>query len=219
MPQRENLACRRCRCIGRERATAAVLLGALARPHDAVLYATEHASHFHIALRRHVRRLRGSEYLPSWRRRLRLSRWLWRNGVAGWVRHGDVTALPFREAALDGVVSQDVLEHVSDYRAGLREIARVLKPGAPFAFTVPFHDAQPGNVQIASFDAAGVLVHAGDPEYHGDPHSGGVLCFHHFGWALLDDLRAAGFADAVAHRVRDPALGLAHPHWVLYAIR
>ena len=58
-----------------------------------------------------------------------------------------------------------------------------------------------------------------EPEYHGDPISGGVLCFHHFGWALLDDVREAGFADVAAYRVQDPAHALPHPHWVLRAIR
>ena len=72
---------------------------------------------------------------------------------------------------------------------------------------------------MASLDAAGAVISAGEPEYHGDPLGSGVLCFHHFGWALLDDLRGAGFADAAARRIHDPALGLPHPHWVLRAIR
>ena len=33
------------------------------------------------------------------------------------------------------------------------------------------------------------------PEYHGNPTipGEGVLCYYHFGWDLLDALRAAGF--------------------------
>jgi SAM-dependent methyltransferase len=216
---RENLPCHRCGCIGRQRATAALLLESLQWPDRAEIYATEHASPFFVALRRRVRRLRGSEFERALRRRLQLSQWLWRQGTFNWVRYGDVTALPFHDAAFDGVVSQDVLEHVPDHRAGLREIARVLKPGAAFVFTVPFYDASARNMQIATINADGGIEHLGEPEYHGDPISGGVLCFHHFGWALLDDVREAGFADVAACRIQDLAHALPHPHWVLRAIR
>ena len=78
---RENLPCRRCGCIGRQRATAALLLESLQRPDRAELYATEQASPFFVALRHRVRRLRGSEFERAWRSRLRLSQWLWRQGV------------------------------------------------------------------------------------------------------------------------------------------
>ncbi len=37
------------------------------------------------------------------------------------------------------------------------------------------------------------------PEYHGDPlSSNGILCFQHFGWEMLDEMRLAGFRDAYA---------------------
>lgn len=216
---RENLRCMCCGCIGRQRAAAALLLASLAMPGRAAVYASEHASPFFIALRPRVRRLSGSEFGLPLRHRLRLSAWLWRRGCPGWVRHGDMTALPFADGSLDGVISQDVLEHVDDYTAALREVARVLRPGAPFVFTVPFQDHAPDNLRIAARTADGRIVHRGEPEYHGDPVSGGVLCYHHFGWALLDDLRAAGFSDAAAHSVRDPAAGLPVPAWVLRGIR
>ena len=57
------------------------------------------------------------------------------------------------------------------------------------------------------------------PEYHGDPLGGGVLCFHHFGWDLLDAMRECGFAEAEALRVRDPERGLPEAQWVLRARR
>lgn len=216
---RENLRCTGCACIGRQRAAAAVLLAALAQPQRAVVYASEHASPFFVALRSRVGRLSGSEFGVPLRRRVRLSAWLWRQGCPGWVRHGDMTALPFADASLDAVISQDVLEHIDDYAAAVRELARVLRPGAPLVLTVPFQDHAPGNLRIAARTADGGIVHYGTPEYHGDPVSGGVLCFHHFGWALLDDLRAAGFSTVEAHRVADPAAGLPAPAWVLRGIR
>jgi len=42
---------------------------------------------------------------------------------------GDVITLPYRDGVMDAVFGFGVLHHVPDWRGGLREIARVLKPG------------------------------------------------------------------------------------------
>jgi ubiquinone/menaquinone biosynthesis C-methylase UbiE len=42
---------------------------------------------------------------------------------------GDAMTLPYRDEVLDAVFGFGVLHHVPDWRAGVREIARVLKPG------------------------------------------------------------------------------------------
>lgn len=48
------------------------------------------------------------------------------------------TALPLRDASLDCVLCTEVLEHVPDPAAALREIARVLRKGGHLILTVPF---------------------------------------------------------------------------------
>jgi SAM-dependent methyltransferase len=50
---------------------------------------------------------------------------------------GDIYALPFPDGYFDGVILSEILEHVSDDVAGLREVRRVLKPGGVAAITVP----------------------------------------------------------------------------------
>ena len=51
---------------------------------------------------------------------------------------GDAHKLPFLDGSIDGVLIQGVLEHVVDPQRIVREILRVLKPGAPVFAEVPF---------------------------------------------------------------------------------
>ena len=216
---REGLHCAHCGCNARQRAAAAVLLAALPDPAAARVHATEQTSTLFLALRCRVRRLSGSEYVPEWRLRLRLSLWLLRQGLPAWVRHGDVTALALGDASLDGLISLDVLEHVSDFRAALHEFARVLRSGGVLVLTVPFYEGQARSERVARLRADGSIEHLGEPEYHGDPLAGRVPCFHHFGWDLLEAVREAGFGQAEAVRVFDPARGLPRSLWVVRALR
>ena len=55
------------------------------------------------------------------------------------IREASVTALPFPTASFDAVVSADVLYHVEDDEAALREFARVLRPGGRAVINVPAH--------------------------------------------------------------------------------
>jgi SAM-dependent methyltransferase len=75
---------------------------------------------------------------------------------------GDALALPFPDATFDRVIASEVLEHIPDDVAAMRELARVLKPGGTMAVTVPrcapeainwvlsdeYHDTPGGHVRI-----------------------------------------------------------------------
>lgn len=49
----------------------------------------------------------------------------------------DAERLPFPAAAFDCIICTEVLEHIPDHRAGLRELRRVLRPGGVLAVSVP----------------------------------------------------------------------------------
>ena len=53
------------------------------------------------------------------------------------VLQGDAFALPFRDGTFDRVICAEVMEHVHDYRAAARELARVLRAGGRLAVTIP----------------------------------------------------------------------------------
>jgi SAM-dependent methyltransferase len=50
----------------------------------------------------------------------------------------DISALPFADASVDGVICTYVLEHVADARVCIDEITRVIKPGGTVYIAIPF---------------------------------------------------------------------------------
>ncbi|HVS50764.1 MAG TPA: class I SAM-dependent methyltransferase [Opitutaceae bacterium] len=60
-----------------------------------------------------------------------------RVGAGAEIVEASVTALPFGDGAFDAVVSADVLYHVDDDAAALREFFRVLRPGGVVVLNLP----------------------------------------------------------------------------------
>lgn len=107
----------------------------------------------------------------------------------------NLEALTLRSGAFDGVFTCDVLEHVVDLNACLRELARVLRPGGVMISTHPFTWRAEHRCRAIMRD--GVVEHLAPPEFHGNPVSAkGSLVFTVPGWQILDDCRQAGFQRA-----------------------
>jgi hypothetical protein len=88
---------------------------------------------------------------------------------------------------------------LSNFAGGINEVGRVLKPGGRMLWSVPFRADLEKNLIRAEISEDGSIVHHHTPEYHGDPvNTNGCLCFTHFGWEMLNQVREAGFRDAYA---------------------
>jgi len=112
------------------------------------------------------------------------------------LRHEDLALLSFDDASFEAILCFEVYEHIADYPAALRECFRCLKSPGLLMFTVPFLLSSQHNLTRARQRPDRTVEHLFPPEYHTDPFGRrDVLCFHHFGWQLLQELTAIGFHD------------------------
>lgn len=191
------------------------MLGTLAGTSDPV-YITEQATPAFAWLQARYPLIRGSEFEAAPERRAAMADYLEGLGGHGPIEFEDVTRLSMAEDSLHAIACFDVLEHVPDYRAALHEFARVLRPGGHLLATFPFTDAA-DTVVRASLSPQGEVTHHLEPEYHGDPVGGAVLCFQHFGWDVLEVAREAGLAHAEMVMPWAPEHGVFYGNWMLLA--
>lgn len=116
------------------------------------------------------------------------------------IRNEDSTALTFPNDSFDAILSYDVFEHVPNFKLAFKESYRTLKNGGRLLFSAPFNSNSEKNQIRAILKKNGNIEHLMTPEFHSDPIGGGegILCYQHFGWEILDDLKLAGFKDAFA---------------------
>ncbi|MEO3792702.1 methyltransferase domain-containing protein [Nonomuraea sp. B10E15] len=114
-------------------------------------------------------------------------------GGAGETVQGTALDMPFEDAAFDRVIAAEVLEHIPDDMAAMREIFRVLRPGGTAAVTVP------------SFLPERICW-ALDEDYHTAP--GGHVRIYTLA-ELSAKLKSAGFVIGPHHH----AHGLHAPYW------
>lgn len=155
------------------------------------IYISEQVTPLYNYVKTKIPRTTGSEFLDA--------------GYAGGfinpagIRHEDMTRLSFQDEEFDFYLSFECFEHIPDFNKGFREAFRVLKPEGIMLFTVPFITQNYDNVIRAFIDDSGEICHILPPEYHGNPISEkGSLCYTHFGWEMLDQLRSCGFTQVYA---------------------
>jgi len=217
---REALVCSGCQLNARQRAVWSAMEMAIGTNRRTGIYLTEQATPFYKAVKNKWPMTKGSEYFPK-ETIERLSAYIKHLvGQQEVLRWEDICKLSLKTRSVDGIVCLEVLEHVPNYSAALLEFARVLKPGGCLIVTVPFLDNTQNTLVRARINEQGQVEHLAPPEYHGDPVDGeGILAYYHFGWDLLDELRACGFSRAQWCVPWAPHLGLFSRLWTLIAIR
>jgi SAM-dependent methyltransferase len=193
---RESLHCPRCGLFSRVRFSLALANRRMPLAGSRI-FATEQTTPLYAWLRLRGIDIYGSEYVTDPARREALGHYVatTTHGLDTTLNVEDVTRLTLADGSRDLVLSFDVLEHVPDYRAALREFHRVLADGGMLVLTVPFDTGRDETLVRARL-RDGAVEHLVEPEYHGDPASdSGCLAFYTFGWSLLDEVRDAGFAD------------------------
>jgi SAM-dependent methyltransferase len=186
---RERGECSSCRLNNRQRAIFYFLKAHLEDTNQRTkIYLTEQATAVYSAFseRLDTCEITGSEFLGA-----DIAGGTIRDGI----RHEDIERLSFKTSSFDFVVSNDVLEHVNDPLAALREMKRVLRPGGLALLTFPFDANREKSERRADLQEGGVEFIL-PPVYHGNPiSSSGSLVFTDFGWDILDVFRDAGFED------------------------
>jgi hypothetical protein len=187
---REHLRCPGCGLNNRMRAAIHIFEQEFEPHQSSMIYITEQTTPLFHALVARYPTLIGSEYLGDTSPFGTLD--------AQGIRNESITKLTFPRDEFDYILSFDVFEHVPDYIKGFAECFRCLKPGGNLLFTVPF-TGNPNTLIRAQVNANGTISHLLPPEYHGDPlNTNGCLCFYHFGWDMLENVRELGFRDTVA---------------------
>jgi SAM-dependent methyltransferase len=93
----------------------------------------------------------------------------------------------FPDHSFDLVVTLDVMEHVNQPDLVFRDVARTLKPGGVYLFTVPTYKENVVSERRALYLPDGTPQHLAEPEYHGNPVSDeGALVTFHYGYDLAE---------------------------------
>jgi SAM-dependent methyltransferase len=82
------------------------------------------------------------------------------------ILRGDNLILPFGDGVFHKIMCAEVLEHIPDDRAAVRELVRVLKPGGALAVTVPtpFTEWAYGRLSVEYFRTPGGHIRIYDPK-------------------------------------------------------
>jgi len=184
---RERLVCAGCSLNARNRASFSMIMPLFEA--NSQIWIMEQTTAFYQALSTKYAKLIGSEYFGAKYKPGELLE----NGM----RNEDCTNSSFANETLDGVLSFDVLEHLPQFEAAIKEAFRILRPGGVFFWTAPFNINEDKTSVRAMVRQDGTIQHLMDPIMHGDPinPSEGILCFQIFGWDILDLLQNVGFSD------------------------
>ncbi|MDR7222763.1 methyltransferase domain-containing protein [Aminobacter aminovorans] len=124
-------------------------------------------------------------------------------------RNENLELQTFADESFDLVVTLDVMEHVNQPADVLCEVARTLKPGGVFLFTVPTYKERVASERRALYRPDGTVDHYAEPEYHGNPISdAGSLVTFHYGYDLAELIYKWSGMDVQVVRFHDHRHGI-----------
>lgn len=96
--------------------------------------------------------------------------------------HEDLQQTSFKNSQFDIIVTTEVFEHIPDAPKAEREVIRILKKGGYYCFTVPIYLHKDKDTILAKMTRWGRILYLKTPQYHGDPvrPEDGILVFRIF---------------------------------------
>lgn len=120
----------------------------------------------------------------------------------------NLEALSFPDASFEIFITQDVLEHIFNPSAALREIARVLVPGGIHIFTVP-RDISLMESRCRARCLEGRVEYLEEAVFHGNPvDEKGALVTWDYGMDLAEQIFLASGLFTESFLIKDRSLGL-----------
>jgi hypothetical protein len=119
----------------------------------------------------------------------------------------DLERIPFPDRTFDVIITSEVMEHVRHVDTAHREIARSLREGGTYLFTVPYDASLAATWRLIDPETDEELVHP--PHVHGDPglRAEGIKSYRVFGRDIVEEMRSAGL-DAEFVPVERPDVGI-----------
>jgi len=200
---RESFPCPNCRATLRYRDQAALIVDEFGRGQHLSIQQMarsgilDSVDIFEAAL--HGPFVRTMSHLPRYKRS-----YYWDDGKPGDVRDGvpfgDLTSLEFDDNSFDLVLSSDVMEHVVEPYAAFEEIARVLKPGGVYIFSIPTAWPLPDESAMRIEVVDGEIHHLVEPRYHRAGDGGDSLVTIDYGADLIEALAPFGLKLQIVRR-------------------
>lgn len=133
---RREAVCESCRICLRSNSLISVLKNEIKDKKDISIYNTSSEGGVHKFLKNEYKsnKITGKYFFSDYRDGNNLGVKI--NGV----RNENLEKLTFQDASMDVIITEEVLEHVDDYKKALKEIHRVLRRGGVHIFTIPFHE-------------------------------------------------------------------------------
>ena len=208
---RDHLRCSRCRSIPRERALALVLERGFPGWRSLAIHESSPADRgISTKLARECPGYVASQFFPGQPP----------GALVSGFRNENLEALTFADASFDLVVTLDVMEHVNRPDEVLREVARTLRPGGAYLFTVPTYKDRVTTERRAFFRPDGGVDHMAEPEYHGNPVSDqGALVTFHYGYDFAELISAWSGFDVEVVRFHDHRHGVIGDFTEVYLAR